>query len=191
MGTRRHGARLVLALALAASGVGAAAQNRLEPCLACHGAEGQSQTPEVPSLGAMPEKYTLIQLFMFREGMRAAAPMNDLMKDATDDDLQWFATEIAKLPPPGPPAEAADAARVARGKALAEQQHCNVCHRADFSGQENVPRLKNQREDYLLATLRAYKSAARRGYDASMAEVVQSLQEAAFEDLSYFLAHDR
>ena len=35
---------------------------KLEPCLACHGAEGQSEIADVPSLGAQPSKYALIQL---------------------------------------------------------------------------------------------------------------------------------
>ncbi len=191
MRSRRHGARLVLALSFAVASADAPAQDRLGPCLACHGADGQSKTSEVPSLGAMPAKYTLIQLFMFREGMRVASPMNELMKGASDDDLQAFANEIAKLPAPPPPAEAAEEARFARGQAMVEQQHCNVCHEADFSGQENVPRLKDQREDYLLKTLRAYKSAARHGYDASMAEVVRTLEDPEFADLAYFLAHAR
>lgn len=191
MGTRRHGARFVLALSLAAGSVDAAAQDRLEPCLACHGADGRSQTSEVPSLGAMPAKYTLIQLFMFREGMRVASPMNELMKGASDDDLQTLADDIAKLPAPQSPPETPDTARFARGQAIVEQQHCNVCHEADFRGQENVPRLKDQREDYLLKTLRAYKTTERRGYDASMAEVVRTLDDPQFADLAYFLARVR
>jgi cytochrome c553 len=42
-------------------------QENLAPCLACHGAEGQSETENVPSLGAQPAPYTVIQLFIFRE----------------------------------------------------------------------------------------------------------------------------
>jgi cytochrome c553 len=57
--------------------------------------------------------------------------------------------------------------RAERARALVEQNQCNVCHRPDFSGRDNVPRLADQREDYLLKTLREYKSGARRGYEAS------------------------
>lgn len=39
-------------------------------CLACHGEDGQSQRPEVPSLGAQPECYFTIQLVMFRDKLR-------------------------------------------------------------------------------------------------------------------------
>jgi cytochrome c553 len=184
----------VLAMILAAGVWPCAAApppERLEPCLACHGADGQSETPEVPSLGAQPSQYTLIQLFMFREGLRVAEPMNTMIKGWSDADLQQAADFIATLPPPKPPADPGDPARIERARALIAQNHCNICHRPDFSGQENVPRLADQREDYLLKTLRDYKSGARRGYDATMAEVLQPIGDAQSVDFAYYLAYTR
>ena len=133
----------------------------------------------------------LIQLFMFRERLRVAAPMNEDTKGLSDDDLQNMAIMLSKLPPPGPPAEATDPQSLARGHALAEQNHCNVCHRSDFTGQENVPRLADQREDYLLKTMRAYKSGSRHAYDATMAEVLQPVDDNDIGVLAHFLAHNR
>jgi len=169
----------------------AAVPERLEPCLTCHGAGGRSETPEVPSLGAQRSPYTLIQLFMFREGLRRAEPMNTMAKEFSDQDLQSAADFIATLPAPAPPADPADAARLEQGRTLARQNRCNVCHRPDFSGQDSVPRLADQREDYLLKTLREYKSGARHGYDATMAEVLQPVADAQLVDLAYYLAHAR
>lgn len=169
----------------------AAPPERLEPCLACHGAEGQSETPEVPSLGAQPSPYSLIQLFMFREGLRIAEPMNTMIKRWSDTDLQQAADVIATLPAPKPPADPGDQARLERARTVILQNHCNVCHRPDFSGQENVPRLADQREDYLLKTLHEYKSGARRGYDATMAEILQPIDDTQFADFAYYLAHAR
>jgi cytochrome c553 len=165
--------------------------DRLEPCLACHGAEGQSETPEVPSLGGQPSPYSLIQLFMFREGLRVAEPMNALAKEFSDGDLQSTADFIATLPPPRPPADPGEPPRIEQGRALTRQNRCDVCHRPDFSGQANVPRIADQREDYLLKTLREYKSGARHGYDATMAEVLQPLQDTQLVELAYYLAHIR
>jgi cytochrome c553 len=45
---------------------------RAAPCLACHGESGQSEAPEIPSLGGQPAPYLLIQLYMFREKLRAS-----------------------------------------------------------------------------------------------------------------------
>jgi cytochrome c553 len=184
-------ARLYAIAFLLVMGAASAEQNRLAPCLACHGENGQSQAAAVPSLGGQPAKYSLIQLFMFRERLRLGAPMNDLTKQFSDDDLTAISDAIAKLPAPRPSTEASDPQRFARGKVLAEQNHCNVCHRADFSGQENVPRLAGQREDYLLKTLTDYKTGVRHGYDATMAEVLQPIDRNDLGTLAYFLARVR
>lgn len=165
--------------------------DKLAPCLACHGADGQSQTDNVPSLGAQPAAYTLIQLFLFRERMRLAEPMNDRAKGLSDDDLRSLSDAIAALPAPEPPADPGDPARLAEASAIVEQNHCNICHRPDFSGQENVPHLADQREDYLLKSLRAYKSGARRGYDPVMVETLQPVDDAQLVELAYYLAHFR
>jgi cytochrome c553 len=92
---------------------------------------------------------------------------------------------------PKPPADPGDSARLERARALVEQNHCNVCHRPDFSGQNNVPRLADQREDYLLKTLHDYKSGARRGYDATMAEVLQPVDDQQLIEFAYYLARLR
>jgi cytochrome c553 len=187
----RAGGAFALAAALLTSTLTASAAappEKLEPCLACHGATGQSETEDVPSLGAQPSKYMLIQLFMFREKLRLVEPMTELTKGWSDADLQQAADFIATLPPPKPPADPANPARPERARALVEQNHCNVCHRPDFSGQENVPRLADQREDYLLKALREYKSGARHGYEPTMAEVLQPIDDAQLVEFAYYLS---
>jgi cytochrome c553 len=183
-----------LAAAITAGALPAVAADppeKLAPCLACHGASGQSETDNVPSLGGQNAPYTLIQLFMFREALRVAEPMNEMAKPLSDDDLRSFSDAIAALPAPKPPADAGDPARMEKARGLAEQYHCSVCHRPNFAGQENVPRIADQREDYLLKTLRDYKSGARHGYDATMAEALQPVDDAALVELAYFLARVR
>ncbi len=143
----------------------------------------------MPSLGGQRAPYTIIQLFLFREGMRVAAPMNDLAKGLSDDDLRAIADALAALPPPKPPAEPGDPDRLERAQSVVAQNHCDVCHRPDFSGQDNVPRIADQREDYLLKTLRDYKSGARQGYEPTMAEALQPLSDAELVELAYYLAH--
>jgi len=192
MGRAGKAAPLVAAiLAAAPPAISADLGEKLALCLACHGADGQSELENVPSLGAQPAPYTVIQLFMFREKLRVAEPMNEMAKDLGDGELQSIADVLAKQAAPKPPADPGDPARLERARALTEQNHCNICHRPDFSGRENVPRLAGQREDYLLKTLRDYKSGARRGYDASMAEVLQPLNDAQFVEFAYYLARLR
>ena len=87
---------------------------------------------------------------------------------------------------PGGPADVTHEREIARK--LAERYRCNVCHRPDFAGQENVPRIAAQREDYLLKTMREYKSNARVGYEPVMLEVMRPLTDADIADLAYTIA---
>jgi cytochrome c553 len=180
------GAVLVLLTALPVAAI--SLEERLTPCLACHGEQGQSVIPEVPALGGQPAFYVMVQLYMFREKLRTVEPMNEMTQGLSDDDLRRMADVIAKLPPPRPFEEAGDPARLERARALIQQHRCNFCHNPNFSGAENVPRLAGQREDYLVKALREYKNNTRRGYDAAMAEVLYAISDEQILDLAYFLA---
>jgi cytochrome c553 len=161
---------------------------RLPVCFGCHGENGQSQLPEVPSLGAQPAPYSLIQLVMFRDKLRVIEPMNEAVQGLSDDDLRKAADALAKLPPPEPVADAPDPARMEKGRMLAERNRCNFCHQTSFQGERNVPRLAGQREDYLLKAMRGYKDNSRHGYDAQMSEVLYPMNDADIADIAYFLA---
>jgi cytochrome c553 len=181
-----------LALALLASSAGAESiQERAATCFACHGEHGQSQTDNTPSLGGQQAPYALIQLFMFREKLRVFEPMNEIAKPLSDDDLRVFSDFIATLPKPPPPTDAGDPARMQRAQAIIAQDHCNSCHRPDFSGGDNVPRIADQREDYLAKTLAEYKNNSRHGYDGTMADVMGAVTPEQIADLAYFLARVR
>jgi cytochrome c553 len=185
---------MIAALAFASLVCSAAAETieeRTVTCFACHGEKGQSEAENTPSLGAQQAPYALIQLFMFREKLRTFEPMNEVAKSLSDDDLQKFSDFIAKLPKPVPPAEAGDPVRMQRGLALIQQHRCNNCHNADLSGKENVPRIANQREDYLVKTLGEYKDNSRHGYDATMADVMGPISKEQIADLAYYAAHVR
>lgn len=169
-------------------------EKRAEACYACHGKNGTSTTPLTPSLGAQPSFFVVAQLFLSRDDRRTRepTPMDAFARGLTDDDLRAFGDLIAKLPPPAPPAGTSDAARLARAGALVEKRKCGVCHNPDFSGRDQMPRLANQREDYLLKALRDYRSGNRIGYgNAAMAETVAGLSDAELADLAHFLAHFR
>jgi cytochrome c553 len=188
---RRTGLITVLWLAGAASGNAGDVSETLTACLGCHGPNGQSQIENVPSIAAQVPAYALIQLVMFRDKLRASDTMNDAAKDLSDSDIQSLADALAALPPLKPLQDPVDQARFERGRSLAQQNHCDICHRPDFSGQQTVPRLADQREDYLVKTLREYKSGARRAYEPIMLEQVQPLDDPQLAEVSYYLAHIR
>ena len=164
-------------------------EQRLALCLACHGADGQSRLPLTPSLGGQPAFFVMTQLFLLRDGRRGEPVMIEQAKGMSNDDLRAFAEAIARLPPPAPPSEPPDPLRFERGRALAAQHRCGVCHNPDYSGREQMPRLANQREDYLLKSMREFASGRRLGYGAAMTQELSGLSEANLADLAHFLAH--
>ena len=71
---------------------------------------------------------------------------------------------------------------------LKQQASTDIYHTATFAGQDNVPNIADQREDYLVKTLRGYKDNSRHGYDATMAEVMQPISDDQILDLAYHIA---
>jgi cytochrome c553 len=184
---KRRSLALIFSFWAALPAAAANLAERMEPCLACHGEKGQSENPEVPSLGAQPAGYSLIQLYLFREKQRKVEVMNEYAKDLSDDDLRQFSDAIAKLPAPAPEG-GIDATRMQHGYVLIEKNHCNLCHQSNLAGRDNVPRIAAQREDYLAKTLREYKSNARVGYEPVMLEIMRPLTDADIVELAYTIA---
>jgi len=180
---------LVALVLLPAAARARSMDERFAECLACHGADGRSRAAETPSLGGQPSFFVVAQLFLFREGRRDNPAMIAAAKGLTNDDLLAFADRVTKLPPPPAPEEPIDPARFARGRTLTLRHPCGVCHSPDFSGREQMPRLANQREDYLLKAMREYKSGARLGYGGAMAQELAGLGDQDLVDLAHFLAH--
>jgi cytochrome c553 len=186
-GTAASAARATAAPAVAKADYG---QRFAQVCAACHGANGRSDTPGVPVIAGQPSLYAITQLFLFREGRRSNEAMTAVAKTMSDDDMRGFADYIGTLPPvpPTPPDATSDAARMAKGKALASQHQCVVCHGPDLSGGQQVPRIGGQREEYLQETLQGFKSGKRAGYTQAMTAVVSQIPVDDLNTLAYYVA---
>ena len=170
----------------------ASLREQIAQCATCHGENGQSQNPDIPSIAGQPKLFVMYQLFFYREGRRKHADMNRIARAMSDADLQAISDHVASLPAPPPATRAIDdPARYRRGAALAEQRFCQSCHNADYSGREQMPRVAGQHEPYLLKALKDYRAGARIGTQAAMAEAVRGLDDAGLGDLAYFLARFR
>lgn len=181
-------AALVFASAGAAAQDAAPASERFAACLACHGERGVSSLPLTPSLAGQPSFYAITQLFLFREGRRQNEAMTAVAKGMSDADLRAFSELIAKLPAP-PAAGAGDAARTARGAAVAQRFRCASCHGADYAGGQQVARLAGQREDYLNKALTEFRAGTRVGYTSAMSEALAGIEPDELRDLAHYLAN--
>ena len=159
-------------------------------CAACHGAAGVSAQAGTPSLAGQPSFYAITQLFLFRDGRRDSPAMTAIAKGMTDADLRAYSDAIGQLPAaPGLPTSAPDAARQARGAALAQRLHCLGCHGDAAEGGRQVPRLAGQREDYLQHALRGFRAGSRVGYTPAMSEALAGVTPVEIDDLAHHLAH--
>ncbi|HEX7054229.1 MAG TPA: c-type cytochrome [Burkholderiales bacterium] len=184
--------RLIAAGAALLAAAPAFSQASLHTCFACHGANGVSSLPQIPSLAAQPAFYVMAQLVLFKNGRRQNEQMSPMAQPLSSDDLRPLGEAIEKLKPPPPAASPVDPEKWNRGKAIVAREFCGSCHQPDFSGIENAPRLAHQREDYLKKALLDYKKGARVGYgNAIMPEVAAALSEADIADLAHYLAHFR
>jgi cytochrome c553 len=184
------GAALTAVAGAASAQAASALPDRFELCASCHGAGGVSATTEVPSLAGQHSFYAITQLFLFRAGRRTNPVMGAVAKPMSDADLRAYSELIGKLAP-APPYEPApaDPARMARGAALAAKNRCASCHGDDYAGDQQVPRVAGQREDYLAKTLAEFKSGERVGYTAAMNETLAAVDAKVLPDLAHYLAH--
>jgi cytochrome c553 len=163
------------------------AQERVQLCAACHGADGNSTTVGVPSIAGQPKLFIENQLVLFREGMRESDQMFAAMKGLKDPEIIKLAEHFSKLPAKAPPGIYRKDLFL-MGQQLAMRNRCGICHLADFSGQQQVPRLAGQREEYLLAEMKAYRDNKRRGGDTIMAASLYGITDDEIAALAHFLS---
>ena len=79
-----------------------------------------------------------------------------------------------------------DAAKAERGRTRAQALNCAACHREDYSGAKEVPRLAGMEPRYVGPQLVAF-AAGKRAHPA--AEGLQRLSEQDAEELAQYFAH--
>ena len=145
---------------------------RLQPCMACHGAQGRaSREGYLPRIAGKPAAYLHQQLLNFRDGRRSNATMAGLLAHQSDAYLREIAGHFAALDLPHPPPAAATAPPpvLARGRQLVlhgdadrKLPACTACHGLALSGsQQAVPGLLGLPRDYLIAQLGAWQTGTR------------------------------
>jgi cytochrome c553 len=159
-----------------------------EACVACHGPDGNSVTPGIPSIAGQPKTFIENQLVLMREELRPAPQMQPIVKGMKDAEISRLAEHFSKLPTKSMASGPADAALMNQGQARAKDLRCGVCHVSDFSGQNQVPRLAGQREEYLDSEMRAYRDGKRKGGDTIMAAALYGVSDADIKALAHFLA---
>jgi cytochrome c553 len=185
-------ARLVLSLTLAlvAPGFGQAADTVRGGKLAytCHGCHGipnyKNAYPiySVPKLGGQHAAYLVAALKEYKSGNRAHPTMYAQATTLADTDLPDIAAFLSgtEVKPTGR----------AVGTAPKASQTCVACHGNDGVGiLPEYPNLAGQHEDYILHSLRSYKSGARK--NAIMSGMAAALTEKDILELAKYYSSQR
>lgn len=164
---------------------------RLQLCGTCHGETGNSKMENTPSIAGQPELFITNQLILMREGVRKSEIMAPFVKGLKDDVIIALSAHYAKLQPEPESSVTVDAALAKRGAQLAVGLHCASCHRPDYTGQLQMPRLALQRLDYLILSLTDYREGRRSGIDTSMNGVMYGVSDHDIRALAHYLASIR
>jgi cytochrome c553 len=165
-----------------------ASKQKTVVCVPCHGANGNSTNPSVPSLAAQPALYTYYQLLMFREGQRVNPQMSAVTANLSNTDMPEIAAYYAKQTPVIS-AGSSDPAQVEAGQTLVQTYYCDSCHLPGLVGQKQIPRLAGQHAGYLATQMQAFKAQTRTDMDGTMTVAMQPLSAQDITILAEYIAH--
>jgi cytochrome c553 len=177
---------LYIARSIAQTGSADAGQAKSAICASCHGVDGNSVTPEWPSLAGQHESYIVRQLEAYRNGERQDVGMQNFAAMLSEQDMHDIAAYFSSqspLPKGAEPALVSRGEKIYRGGLPARAiPACIACHGPTGSGDPLAayPRVGGQHAPYTFATLRAYGSGARRS--DGEAQTMRNVAELLLED---------
>ncbi len=150
-----------------ADGNAAAGRAKAAVCAACHGADGNSVSPQFPKLAGQNAAYIVQELQRFKSGSRKNVIMSGMAAGLSDQDMQnlaaWFSSQMAKSGAADPGLVKAGEALYRGGDQASEVPACLACHGPDGAGNGPmaIPALDGQYADYVVSQLQAFASGAR------------------------------
>lgn len=158
-------------------------------CVGCHGANGNSINPDIPSLAGQDGRYLKIAMQHYRDGERKNAMMKKAVAGFSDQKIANLAAYYSRQKPASPATGESGKPGVfdplGDGARLAAS--CDGCHGKNGNGgQRGVPRLTGLAPDYLFAAIQAYKAGERK--NETMQMFTRTLSDVAIEKVSLFYA---
>ena len=167
-------------------------QSLLTRCVGCHGAEGNSINPDMPSLAGQNSAYLLKAMQHYRDGERHEPMMQAVAKGHSDATLEKLASYFATRKPSASamtkvstktPAGHFDP--LGDGKNIAAS--CNACHGdKGNSTLPGTPRLSGQHDTYLRGAIAAYQGDHRK--HVMMRTLTKHLSQTDIEKVSLYYA---
>jgi cytochrome c553 len=164
-----------------------AGRTKSSTCAACHGADGNSVTPDWPMLAGQHASYIARQLRAFKNGERTDVtmkPFADLLSDQDVLDVAAFFAAQTPTPKGADPALVNLGQQIYRGgvpeRGIAA---CIACHGPEGTGNPLAayPRISGQHAAYTIKQLNAYARDERRS-DVEVNQMMRNIAELLIED---------
>nr|VFK25260.1 MAG: sulfide dehydrogenase (flavocytochrome c), cytochrome c subunit [Candidatus Kentron sp. MB]VFK31507.1 MAG: sulfide dehydrogenase (flavocytochrome c), cytochrome c subunit [Candidatus Kentron sp. MB]VFK75542.1 MAG: sulfide dehydrogenase (flavocytochrome c), cytochrome c subunit [Candidatus Kentron sp. MB] len=139
-----------------------------QPCAGCHGTNGVSMGPAMPTIAGLSEDYFQESMEEFKNGERASTIMGRVAKGYSEEEIEAMAAWFAEKPFVRA-AQKSDAEKAAKGEKL-HRKYCEKCHEEGgalddetgiLAGQW-MPYLRYSLHDYLTGTSEAPKKMKKR-----------------------------
>lgn len=159
-------------------------------CLGCHGHDGNSTHPAMPTLAGQNASYLIKAMQAYRDRKRHEKMMTDVAKGLSDNAIQrnaiYFATRTpAKVITGATKQKPIKFDPMADGAKLAAS--CNGCHGPKgVSNTQRTPSLAGQQEAYLQNAITAYQNGERQ--HPMMQTLTRYLSKTDIEKLGFYYA---
>ena len=158
-----------------------------EQCVACHGPE-KTLNNETPILSGQTWRYLYLQMKDFKEGRRTNQIMNPLMKNMSKQDMYNLAAYYSESKYKSEN-EKGDETLINKGKKIADDALCTMCHLGSFKGQNEVPRVAGQNYSYIVKQLVAFKNKERTNDAGTMTAYMSDVTKDQMEAVASYVAN--
>jgi cytochrome c553 len=169
----------------------------LQVCSNCHGATGNSKSPNFPNLAAQQEAYVIAQLSEFKRHSRQDPAgfeyMWGLSHSLTDKQIKELAVHFAAQKLDRQAVESKPE-RINAGKTIFTGgvpdkgiPPCASCHGPEGKGNATFPRIAGQHADYLVKQLTVFQRTNERPEGSIMKTVAHELTHDNIENVAAYL----
>ena len=166
-------------------------------CTACHGEDGNTNTPAWGNIAGQNARYLYQQLVLIKSKSREIAVMNNVMEEIDDDGMRSLAMHYASLSgrigqaDPGKDLELGR--KIYRGGILEKEvAACTACHGPSGNGNllAGFPRISGQPVEYLENQLKAYREGERTSdeeYGGMMRDIAEKLTDSEISAVANYM----
>jgi len=156
-------------------------------CATCHGEQGTPINKQTPVIWGQNEGYLYLQLRDFKSGARKNALMNPIAAPLEKDDQLALAAYFSKQKWPNLGQPSAPDNVAAKAQSAISSIGCIGCHLDHFQGDGTTARLAGQWQEYLQATMLAFRDGSR-GNNPGMSDLMKATATDDIAALSQYLA---